>query len=299
MNSTTQRLLAGVAIMRSPDEPAAAPPTPDLAALTGQNAPAADPPVAPGGAVDTPPVPTEPPTQEEQETARRGAEARIAALTSEKWQERRQNAELQAQLAEAQRKMDELTNGQAYPPVQQPDPLAAPQARTYTEAEARQMAEGLARQQSAQGRFDHEVNTAIIEGRRGYQDFDASIESLRRFGPLPPYFVAAVLEAGQVAGTDEAKAADILYALGKDLTEADRILSLPPERQGVALAKFATHKAKPAGQTLVAPPASSAPPPVRSVVGGGGRSSFNPDDPNTDIKEWMKWRETQLAAQTR
>lgn len=288
-------------------QPAATPVADVAVGTSASSTPPVDPTtgaVSPGGQADSSPPAVNEPSGEEAETARRGAQARIDALTADKWEARRRAAEAEAQLAAVNERLAALDAAAAPPPATDPSVAAHPD-RLYTAAEMQQHARSIASQEARQMAFNSEVNTVLAEGQRSHEDFDQSIASLRRFGPLPPQFVASILEAG---ADGDIKASEIIYALGRDLTEADRLLSLPPERQGAAIVRYAMTKvrqadaaagAPAAGNALTAAPAaalSSAPPPVRSALSPATSSVPRLDDPNLPTAEWMKLRDAQVAS---
>jgi hypothetical protein len=82
-----------------------------------------------------------------------------------------------------------------------------------------------------------------------------------------------------------------MYTLGGDIAEADRILSMPPMAQAVALAQLAgTIKAPEPVKKI-----TSAPAPVTPKVGGGqGKNTPSLDDPNMPVGDWIKLREKTL-----
>src|SRR6185295_3660752 len=93
-------------------------------------------------------------------------------------------------------------------------------------------------------------------------------------------------------------AAEIIYELGKNPAEAERILKLPPISQVAAIMKFAQkYGATPAGAARVAA-ISGAGEPVRAAVGGSARAQeptlFDTDKLST--AEWIERREAELAA---
>jgi hypothetical protein len=97
-------------------------------------------------------------------------------------------------------------------------------------------------------------------------------------------FLAAALETGE--------APKLIYALGSDLNEANRILSLPPLKMAVELTKLA---AKPEQQI------SKASKPITPLNGRGvAHEAVDPTDPTRadalSTKAWMERRNAQLAA---
>ena len=192
-------------------------------------------------------------------------EKRMAEITREKWEARREAEELRAQLSRFQQ------------PVEQ-DPN---QPRQLTEADFQRAVEAAAAQKLSQSQFDAECNAAYQKGAKEYADFDTALSNFRMLGGLPPHMAEAAIATGE--------GHKVLYALGKDPDRAAEIMSLPPVRMAVELAKLANAPAKAAAPK----PVSNAPPPVRPVD-GAARASDNPDSMTMD--QWVQWRQRQLEA---
>lgn len=286
-----RRLAEGTLIARAPDDDGGAG-SPQDAGATEQPAPetpaadagtavageavagdGASPPVA--GDSAAPAAETTPPTPDR-------AQQRMNQLVAERWAERRRAEEaenrsrlLQEQLNQTREALQPQVdaNGQ---PVQ---PTAQPLRR-----EAPQDLQAMAQQIAANNEFNRTVADEVQKGRTSHQDFDQVAANLQRFGELPRTFVEAALATG--------KGADVMYHLGGDIAEADRILSLSPIQQAVALATLA--------QTIkpqVARTVTSAPNPVTPKV-GSSRTTTTPtlEDENLSTEAWIALREKQLAA---
>lgn len=144
---------------------------------------------------------------------------------------------------------------------------------------------------AANQEFNRRCNEVAEVGRRTYGDFDAMVNKLVGLvDPNDPQgvgsynaFLNAALETGE--------ASKIIHALGSDLNEASRILSLNPVRMTVELTRMA---AKPVTELSQAPrPLNPA-----ATAAQAARSSTSPDDPGSDhmsTAEWMRRREEQIA----
>lgn len=167
----------------------------------------------------------------------------------------------------------------AAPPVGAP-PAAAPTVLPAAEIERR------ANEISSQRAFTDTCNKIAEQGITAHKDFQETLGKLAMVGGpqwINPDLVGSVVEAGDPH--------EILYALGKDLTEASRILNLPAAQQGVAIAKFAlANKTKAAAAPIV----SGAPPPPSASVGGAPPASDEPQ-PTDNSDDWFKKREAQMA----
>lgn len=210
------------------------------------------------------------------------AQQRMNQLVAERWAERRRAEEaenrsrlLQEQLNQTREALQPQVDANGQPVVP-----AAPQARR----EAPQDLQAMAAQIAANNDFNRQVADEVQKGRTSHQDFDQVAANLQRFGELPRTFVEAAMATG--------KGADVMYHLGGDIGEADRILSLPPIQQAVALATLA-QTIKPA----VAKTVTSAPNPVSPKV-GSSKTTNTPslEDENMSTEAWIALREKQLAA---
>lgn len=296
MSDFIRRMQNGTALFRSPDEGGAPEPDPAVVNAGGDPAdPAAgtvaadagtaaagsptvdgaappEPAVAEGG---TPPAAQQPdPTQ-----------SRFNQLVAARWAERRRAEASEAQNRLLQEQLNQTRAAVAQPaldadgnPVQQPTPV-----RTGPQPDLQAMAAQIA----AQNDFNRQVGEEVAKGRTTHSDFDQVAANLQRFGELPRTFVEAAMATG--------KGADVMYHLGGDIAEADRILSLQPIQQAVALATLAgTIKAPVPPKTI-----TSAPAPVSPKVGSGssGKNTPSLDDPNIPVAEFIKMREKDIAAQ--
>jgi len=205
-------------------------------------------------------------------------------LVAERWTERRRAEAAEQQSRLLQEQLNQTRQAlQAQPQVdadgnpllqqQQPQPIRQPPQDLQT----------MAAQIASQNAFNEKVAGEVARGRGVHQDFDQVAANLQRFGELPRTFVQAALATG--------KGAEVMYLLGGDIGEADRILSLEPIEQAVALATLA--------QTIKAPEppkkVTSAAAPITPKIGGGsGKNTPSLDDPNMPVADWISLREKTL-----
>lgn len=215
------------------------------------------------------------------------AQQRITQLVAERWTERRR-----AEAAEQRERLLQEQLNQTRQALQQPqvdadgNPVQHQQPAPPTAPVIPQNAQDLQRMAAdiaAQNEFNRQVGAEVGRGRTLHQDFDQVAANLQRFGELPRSFVEAAMATG--------KGAEVIYQLGNDVIEADRILSLPPMQQAVALATLATGIKAPEPPKTV----TSAPAPVVPKV-SGGRTINTPtlEDENLPIADWIKLREKNL-----
>jgi len=273
-----------------------------------QATPAPEP--TPTPAPESTPAPAPVPVPEPE--ARMVPAARFDSVVGEKYDLQRQLQSAQAQIAElSATPAPELTP--APTPTPTPAPTAAPApvpAAKFTQAEL----DELSRQNAVMIDFNRRCNESVEQGKAAYTDFDETISALTRIAPasdehgrpmLPIQFVEAALETGM--------GHDVLYMLGKDTDEADRIMSLTPTKQAVELTKFAERIAKEGDGTGAEQPglaeqvqkvrASNAPAPIKPRVGKGSGASpkeYGVLDTDKDGKlalsteEWMTKRQQEV-----
>jgi len=213
---------------------------------------------------------------------------RIGELTARGRELRAENERLKAQLAGEQapngQQAARAPNGQ----FQQPAGYQGPPDQATINQQIEERAHILAANQE----FTRRCNEVAEVGRRTYNDFDSAVGRLVGLVDsndpqgVQAYngFLNAALETGE--------ASKIIHALGNDLNEASRILSLNPTRMVVELTRMA---ARPV-QAL-----SHAPRPINPAASSGQnqRTSLSPDDPGSDqlsTEEWMKSRNEQVIA---
>lgn len=219
-------------------------------------------------------------------------QSRLDALTADKW-----NAIRRAEAAEAEaallresvaRAQQAAAGDPAVLPPQVPSPGTAP--RTYTQDEVQREAQVLAANQE----YLRRCQSIASQGRTAHPDFDTAITNLNRFGPLPQHIVEAAEEAGDPA--------EVLYALGQDMQEMDRIFSAgSPMKQAAAVVRYGAKiaAAKRAGAAEATRP-SGAPAPIDPATGGRGPSRVpSLEDPDLPMAEWIKLREKQTAGARR
>ncbi|MBU9403765.1 hypothetical protein KTE13_28880 [Burkholderia multivorans] len=177
---------------------------------------------------------------------------RIDQLTREKHEEKRQREALEARLRELQPDATTTTAQQ----------MTADQIR----AEAARLV--------AQEKFDAACNKVFDAGKTEFPDWDASLRTFQMLGGASPEFLEAVtsMDAGH----------KVLHHLGQNPEEAERLLSLPPLRMALELARLETTvaQAKPA-------PVSKAPAPISPV--GGKSAPVEPEEFATTA-DYVAWR---------
>ena len=242
----------------------------------------------------------------------------VDRVTGEKWEALRAREESERKLAAAQATIEELgkiARGDEVTMVEPPATRTAPPAAKPLSAEELQR---LVAQESDRREFDQKCNASVEEGRKVHSDFnEVVLRDLRNLSPvfdpvaqapsLPRTLIEAALETGE--------AHEVLYALGKDTKEAERIMRLPPIKQAVEVAKFHSkivaarqddvtgegeeNAGEEAETAAPLPNVSRAPAPVRSGTGratGTVRQAFDVSDTNkSSMSEWMKKRQDEVA----
>lgn len=199
------------------------------------------------------------------------------AVVKEDWRDRR-IAALTAQLKEAQKPKVEATA---------PDPNAPALTEADVERRASEKANGLAQRAA----FNQRCNDAAATGRKEFPDFDLSVKELVRL--VDPSDAASQKQYDEFleAALETGEGPKIIYALGKDLDEAARVMALSPIKRAAEMAQLATGT----------PPAGPLPKPLIPTQGRhSGPGEIAPDDAVRADKlssaEWHRRRDAQVAA---
>ena len=201
----------------------------------------------------------EPTAEEVAAKAQSKVDRRIASMTA-------RNAALMAHVDKLERM------------IPKPDPNAAPAAGDY-EARVTRDATAMVAKQA----FDADSVRVRDAGVAEFGDeFGTALTSLwSTLGGFKPDLVEAAMETGN--------AHQILYKLGQDPDEAERIAGLSPARMGAALGKMAA-------ATAPQRPQSQAPAPIRPLTKGGGNAEPRPDG---DMDSFSAWYAKQREARRR
>lgn len=217
------------------------------------------------------------------------------AASAQDWRDKR-IAQLTAKSRELERTLQSVRT-EVKPPVGA-DGKPLPE-KTFTESQVRQMTE----QAQAAAAFNLACNEAATDGvtRFGQDEFLAAISEIGKlYDKTDPKQQAAYNEflADALESDDPAQ---VLFDLGKDINEADRITNLPRPKRIAELAKRGV-KAK--GDSVAEQAVKAAkilPKPITPVGGrGAALTEIAPDDPargmTLSTAEWMKRRNADVAA---
>ncbi len=139
---------------------------------------------------------------------------------------------------------------------------------------------------AAQADWDRQCNSVAELGRQEFPDFDARIKAMN--STINPQDQAEVIAQNEIisAAIETGAAHKVLYAIGGDPAEFQRLMKLSPVKRAMELGKLAV--------TLVNDkPPSNLPPPIVPVGSGGVHyEGIRPDDPTKGMKlpkaEWYK-----------
>jgi hypothetical protein len=179
---------------------------------------------------------------------------RIDQLTREKHEEKRQREALEAQLRQLQPQTE-------HQPGQQMTP-------DQIRAEAKRLIQ--------QEKFDEACNSVFDAGKKEFSaEWDSSLRTFQMLGGAPAEFLEAV--------TSMDHGHKVLHALGQDPEAAERVLSLPPLRMALELARLEAKVAQASPPKQV----SKAPAPITPV---GGKSA--PVEPAEfgSTAEYIAWK---------
>lgn len=191
------------------------------------------------------------------------AKKRFGELTRQRSEADRRAQELEARLAQYEQREQ-----------QQPEAEGQPRQPQQPPVDPYVLAEHIADTRAFNQRCDDIYET----GSKEFQDFDTALGNFQLLGGLPRHLVEAADATGNPA--------KVLYELGKNPAEAERLMNLPPVRLGVEMAKRAA--AAPAAK-----PISKAPAPI-SPVDGAARTSDGLTD-ELDDATWFARRNAQLS----
>jgi hypothetical protein len=196
------------------------------------------------------------PQQQQEKPKSDWVQRRIDQLTREKHEERRQREALEAQLRQYQQPAE---TSQQTPQRQ----MSADEVR----AEAKRLIQ--------EEKFNEACNRVFDAGKTEFPDWDSSLRTFQMLGGASPEFLEAVtaMDAGH----------KVLHHLGQNPETAERLLSLPPLRMALELARLESTvgQAKPK-------PVSQAPDPITPI---GGRSApVEPPEFATTAEQIAWWK---------
>lgn len=224
------------------------------------------------------PAKGEPEAQEERPLPPK-LQARLDALTREKWEARRQAEQAQQQLQQFQQQFQQWQRGQQ------------PAAANDSAAEERALQRFQA--QEAEKRFNEACNAVYQRGKEEFGDFDQAVQALVAVGAgARPDFLSAV-----AALPDGHR---VYRQLAADLDNTARIMALPPMQMAVELARMSGTQGAPngSGHANDSGPARAtrAPPPLRPI-GGTSRGPVRLD--NMTMAEFIKHRDKEESERRR
>jgi len=137
-----------------------------------------------------------------------------------------------------------------------------------------------AAQIAAEKEFNKTCDEIWETGKSEYGDFGSKIENFKKLGGLPPALIEAAIETGNPH--------KILYELGANMDEGARVLSLPPLKMAIAVAKLGDKLGK-------AKALSQADDPITPIKGRRADTSDAVDPDKMPLDKWMAWREKQVS----
>lgn len=178
---------------------------------------------------------------------------RIDQLTREKHEALRRAVDAEARVTQGQQPSGEQTTGQRMTPDE-------------IRAEAKRLIQ--------QEKFDADCNKVFDAGKTEFPDWDSSLRTFQMLGGAPAEFLEAVtaMDGGH----------KVLHHLGQNPEEAERLLSLPPLRMALELARLETK----VGQATPKP-VSNAPAPITPV---GGKSAPVEPEEFASTADYIAWK---------
>lgn len=131
---------------------------------------------------------------------------------------------------------------------------------------------------SAQNAFLERSNNVYQAGIKEFPDFAEKLSNFKEIGGLPDILIEAVLE------TDIPT--KVFHYLGKNLDEAEHLLTMRPAQMGAAIGKMSANlNTPPPVVQPVIKPQSKAPPPIKPVIGS---SKSEPTPEKMSIADFIK-----------
>lgn len=180
------------------------------------------------------------------------------------------------------------------PPAPAPAPAAQPAAPLSPPTDLDALVNQRAREMAAVQDFNRRCDETALAGRTtfGEAEFNGRIDNLRKLVDNTDPQSVQTYNSLLMAALETGDAAKVLFDLGADLNEAQRVLSMSPTKMAVELTRKAA---------MPTPDVSRAPKPITPVsTRPGSHERIEPDDAdrsdNLSTAEWMRRREAQVAA---
>jgi hypothetical protein len=192
-------------------------------------------------------------------------------------------------IATLTRRLREFQENQArIPAADQPRPQP-PSPDQFSQQQVEARARQLAEIQDFNRRCDE---TALAgRGQFGEAEFNGRINNLQKLVDHSDPVSVNAYNSMLIAAIDTGLGPKVLFELGADLNEAQRILALQPTRMAVELTKRSLTER---------PDVSAAPKPITPVSSRGSHQAIEPDDADRSdhlsTAEWMRRREAQINA---
>lgn len=132
-------------------------------------------------------------------------------------------------------------------------------------------------QETAQQQTIREFQSRADRVRESHPDFDDVVGNRS----------LAISEAMVEAAYGSEKGPELLYHLGQNPKEAERIYNLPPYQAAMEMGRLEAALSRPSRKN------PSAPDPIRPIAGGGGSQTVDPD--SMTAEQWAIWRNKQLS----
>jgi hypothetical protein len=246
---------------------------------------------------------TEPEQQQDQSTQQEASQAeqaadqakplypawfqrRIDQLSAERSEARRENEALKQQLDVVLSRLTQTTaaqpaaDAQDAAPAQAKPVAAAPVKPALIDADIDRLVAERAAQLSKVKSLDEACNKVYETGAEEFPDFEDKLGTFKLLGGVQPHFLEMM--------TALPNAHKVLYELGKDPDNAERVMRMEPARAAIELAKLDAKLGAPASRAV-----SRAPAPIKPV---DATSRAESDPENMSMSEFVKWREAKDKA---
>lgn len=198
-------------------------------------------------------------------------------------------------IATLTRRLRELQEKGVSPPASpSPGATTTPPAPLQPPTDLDALVNQRARELAAVNDFNRRCDDTALAGRAafGETEFNSRIDNLRKLVDNTDQQSVQAYNSMLMAALETGDAARVLFDLGADLNEAQKVLAMTPTKMAVEL----TRKAAMPPSTV-----SNAPKPINPITTRpGSHERISPDDPDRSdhlsTAEWMRRREEQLAA---
>lgn len=241
----------------------------------------------------TPSTSTTTATEEAPLVTPKWAQDRINELTAKRHAAERKAQQESERATAAEELLARVTSGQQPPTATATSTTTTATPPALTEQEVERRAQEKATQMARQSAFNNACNAVADAGAKEFKDtWATALSNLSMVGATGEGSNPDFLETAIELKSPE----KVLHYLGTNLDQAQRIVSLPPKKMALEMARLeATLNAPVAALQPIVPPVSNAPQPIIPVGGAAKAPAGDITDPNMTPDDWFMLRAKQVA----